>query len=386
LTCNEEEIYLSSEVYARVRIKSQEELHQQLVQELEIERLRQAELFNQMMKDIKAMKSQIENTKKKDSQAGESVSKGQNTVRISNVSNVATGEKVITGFDESKIEDTHQISAQGVPVQKLLEIDLSEEILLANDHSDKTKKAKHAQVIYEKIAQVPFSTEEELEKRNQFVKYINSLLADETLDFAYFKTLIDKRFEQLASEVDLSDASNESPAYFQYLAICKLLGVKPEKIARKELAIQTKKLTEQLFEKKKDKYVLDCLKEVFAELGMHIEEEIELDGIAGQKVVDSEIDNCVIFMSQDQGGLLFETIAENDGSTPLSSDQKARMVESANKICKKHHKIIELLKRYGIVMSIECEEKPSAETMRSIKKNNKGKARKTKAAERKMGE
>ena len=125
-------------------------------------------------------------------------------------------------------------------------------------------------------------------------------------------------------------------------------------------------MSDQLFQKKKEDFVYQNLKEVFAELNLTMTDEV--DNILGQRLVDSEISNCAIYMSTDSSGIIFETVGEVETSGSLSANQKAVVEESARKMCQKHLEVIRRMRDRGILLHVECETKPKAENMKIVRK------------------
>ena len=149
------------------------------------------------------------------------------------------------------------------------------------------------------------------------MSYLNDLLNDNELDYEYFHSLVDRRFEQLRSAIDATLPESEDDELFEYYALCEMLGLKPQQVKESELKKSIKILSDQLFQKKKEDFVYQNLKEVFAELNLAMTDEV--DNILGQRLVDSEISNCAIYMSTDSSGIIFETVGEVETDGSLSA-------------------------------------------------------------------
>ena len=251
--------------------------------------------------------------------------------------------------------------------------------------SDKVKKLTYAQEINAQLATAVLESEDDVKARNSFVSYLNELLNDNELDYEYFKELVARRFDSLKKKIEMFEPADATDELFEYYALSELLDIKPKKIKKESIKTESKKLLERYTEKKKEDYVYQNLVEVFEELNMSVVDEMELDGLLGHKVVDETLSDCSIFMSMDGGGIIFETVAETDNPDSLSSDKKAMIEESAHKVCQKHLMVIRKMQERGIFLRIECEEKPNAEKMRKVRKNNSRKISRGKKQEQYIG-
>ena len=331
---------MSSEMYVRWNVQNLERMHRQLKIRLEQERKQQAELFQQMNENIKTITEKINSAKS----TAASVQKTPliRAEKVSNINDYDTDEIISTGFSEN-IENVN-VEANNSKKRNLSVSDWSNYLdAFELETSDKAKKFAYAQEIDTQLTAVSTESKDDIMARNDFVSYLNELLNDDGLDYEYFRELVQRRFDML------------------------------------------KKVSERYTEKNKEDYVYQNLVEVFEELDMRVVEEMELDGLPGHKVVDKDLPDCSIFMSMDGGGIIFETVAEVDNSEALSYDKKAMIEESAHKVCQKHLMVIRKMQERGILLQVECEEKPNAEKMRKIVRNNSRRMLKGKKQEQYIG-
>ena len=369
-------------MYVRWEVQSAENLHRQLKIQLEKERAHQAELFRQMAGDIGNITNLI-NAAKVEASSTTSAPVARKE-RAGSVNDHETDEIVTSGMSE-KIEDI-KIEAGKSDKRSLAVIDWSNLLdVFEAETSDKVKKITYAQSISAQLATSVLETEEDIKAQNDFVTYLNELLTDEELDYDYFKTLIDGRFASLKKKIALLEPEDITEELFEYYALCELTGTKPKKLKKESLKAENQKLLQQYTDKKKEDYVYQNLMEVFAELDMSVVDEMELDGLLGHKVVDAALPDFSIFMSLDSGGIVFETVAEVESTDSISSDKNALIEESAHKICQKHLMVIRKMQERGISLRIECEEKPKAERIRKIKKNNSRRVARGKKQEQQIG-
>ena len=375
---------MSSEVYIRWEIKRTEKLHRDLKQQLALERQHQAELFQQLMGDIRNIREKISDVH---SATGVHVTRTKaTTTRISNVLNDRTESEEVSGFDERAVLSATIHEDGSASVKNFATIDWSAQLGdFEREATDAVKKMGYAQAIGARLNTAVISNEHDIEEKNHFVAYLNSLLDDKELDFDYFKTLVDRRFSQLNNFIEILEPNSVDDEVFEYYALCEMLRVKAKGLSRTEIKESIHRMTAQLMAKKQNEFVMQNLREVFVELGMSIEGEMELDGLSGYRVVDSRVSNCSVFMSPDGEGIIFETVAEVDPVATLSADKKARIEESAYKICGKHRAIIDRMRERGIIMHIECEERPRAESIRRQLKDTGRKLTRRKEQEQVLG-
>lgn len=353
---------MSAEVYLRWEVQDKERLHQQLMKQLAVEREHQAQLFQQMMRDLGDIRTSITFTK---SISGEQVPMtGFSSTKISNVDSMESTDYVSSGYDMDSLSGIHiEADDTGKTVAVL---DWSDKLdSLTHETDESVKKNSYAKQINQMLAVSVCTTHHELNAKNAFVKYLNQLLTDDSLEFEFFKVLIDKRFDQLKKIVEIP-ALNGSEERFEYYALCELLGEHRQQVKTVDIPAIVRKMKQRLIKKNQEAFVYQNLKEVLAELNMKIEAEMELDGLSGQRVILPDVDDCSVFMSTDGGGFIFETLAEVDSSREMSSDKKASIEADAHKICKKHLEVIRKMRERGIILHIDSEASPNAEKMRKV--------------------
>lgn len=355
---------MSAEVYLRWEVQDKERLHQQLMKQLAAEREHQAQLFQQMMGELGDIRASIASTKRVSSE--QTANPVFNSTHISNVYSTESEDYVSSGYDMDSLSGVGiKTNGRGKTVAVLDWSDTLDSMTHQTDES--VKKTSYAKQINQMLAMSVCTTHQELNAKNAFVKYLNQLLADDGLEFEYFKALIDKRFAQLKETIEIPEL-DRSEEHFEYYALCELLGERRKQIKTADIPTIVLKMKERLLRKNQETFVYQNLKEVLAELNMTIESEMELDGLSGQRVVLPGIDDCSVFMSTDGGGFIFETVAEVDSSREISADKKATIEADAHTICKKHLEVIKRMRERGIILHIDCEAKPNIAKMRKITK------------------
>lgn len=355
---------MSAEVYLRWEVQDKERLHQQLMKQLAAEREHQEQLFRQMMGELGDIRASIASARRASGeQAGAPVFK---STHISNVYSAESGDYISSGYDTDSLSGV-AIETDGRSVTAAV-MDWSDALdSMAYQTNESVKKLSYAKQINRMLAMSVCTTHQELHAKNTFVNYLNQLLADDGLEFEYFKTLIDKRFARLKEIVEIPDLDG-SEERFAYYALCELLGERRKQVKTADIPAIVYKMKERLLKKNQEAFVYQNLKEVLAELNMTIESEMELGGLSGQRVVLPGIDDCSVFMSADGRGFIFETVAEVDSSREMSADKKASIEADAHTICKKHLEVIERMRERGIILHTDCEAEPDIEKMRKVSK------------------
>lgn len=375
---------MSSEVYARWRIQNLEAVNQRLKQQLAAERQRQAEQLRQLAGAVRSIGGKIASAR---GTAETSPGAALRRERISNVTDFAAGDVKAEGFDEGAIGSLEIRGAgNGVKV-RLKAVDWSGQLEVPElECPPRARKTAYAQAMENHLSAAAAGSPEETGARNQFVSYMNGLLEDDGLDFDYFKSLVDRRFEQLKEQFAIPDPGEADESRLTYCALCSMAGVKPRSLKRAELEAEVERMKRMVLEREKEAYVYRNLREVFDELGMSIQDEFQLDGLDGHRVVDDGITDCSVFMSLDGDGIIFETVAEADPAEALSAGKKARIEESAHAICQKHAEVIRRMEQRGIVLQVECEERPRAERMRRVNMSGQRRLSRQKSQELHMGD
>lgn len=355
---------MSSELYVRWEVQNLENLRRQLLQQLAAEKQHQAEIFKQVMEDISFISAQI-STAKNSAESGLPTQQVRIT-KISNVSDFDTEDISSSSFDATFISQLPTTLRGNDSKKDLVAIDWSAQLVsFEAEPSDAIKKATYAQSIGAQLSAAIILKKEDIDAKNNFVIYLNKLLHDSELSFEYFKSLIERRFSQLKSTIEILHLESDKDNLFEYYALCQLLNINPEGIDRAKLKVSIKELTEKLSQRKIEDFVYQNLKEVFAELNLAITDEV--DSVLGRKIIDNSISDCAIYMSADSGGIIFETVGEVESSGSISSNQKALIEESARRICTKHLEVIKRMRERGILLHIDCETTPNAEKIKILK-------------------
>lgn len=349
---------MSSEMYVRWNIRNMENIHQRLKEQLEKERQHQIEQIKNATDQIFSINRMVENAK--------SEAKKSDNMRLLKTEKGGTSydcdtEETFSSGYNSDIENISVVSNSTKKESAVL--DWSESLEEFEEKtSDSIKKVAYSKNVIAQINRGALFTKEDIELYDDLIQYLDNLLADSSLDFDYFKDLVDGKLSSLKRLMTASSQNNDE--LYTYYAICQLLGIAPSANATTDLAKENKRLYSALIDKKKELYVYENLLEVFEELNLEISGDMELDGLLGKQVTDKTIDDCQIFMSIDGDGIVLETFTEVSQNETLSSNQKAHIEESANTICKKHLMVIEKMRERGIDFSIDCDVKPNAESMR----------------------
>jgi hypothetical protein len=246
---------------------------------------------------------------------------------------------------------------------KLSAIDISSTLEMSVEDETMIEKKAYIEHINTQLMLATVYDEEERKLKNDFVKYVNSLIADDFLEWNYFKSLVDIRFDELRKKLKIEEVSFDNEETVQYYSLCNLLNVKPEALSGKNQKEEVERLMELYSIKKKEEYIAKSFEEVFEEMGIEISETTSLDGLSGNFLTAEDIPECSIFMSKDKRGILFETVAENVPEKGMSNNQKAKIEEAAARFCDCHQEIIRRMKVRGIDISIEYCTEPKIENI-----------------------
>ncbi len=346
---------MSSEIYYTVEV-DKHVLHRQLMLQLEQERARQDAYLQSVSRQASSIREQIRNAR--DSSQNQKAMPAAG-IKMSNIHKYDSQEKSFTGFSDEELLSGTDIVNTAEEKDGIQPIDLSRIIEDIEHESDQMKKEAYIRQISEQLAGAAVQTSEAREEKNKFVAYLNKLLQDTELDFAYFKTLVEQRYEPLRALLTLDKQPEVSGDRATYYALCAMLQMQTENVETSALAALNEKLLNLLMERRKNEYVSNTIKEVFEELGMTVTGEIELAGLPGDLVAVDGEPACSIFMSRDKRGILFETVASDEASPAV-------IEESANRICKKHLEIVRRLRERGILINVSCAVPPKAAQIKKL--------------------
>ena len=343
----------------------------------EVRRAQQIALHDKMLSDIRQVMDEI-----RSAQSGAS---GNGIIDYTYSGSAYDGEDsdtVLSGFDAGAVGRFVLRTADAAGPVELQAFDLSdafdEQLISQSERS----KRDFIREISTQIDAMVADTIEKVHERNRFVAFVNGLAADAELDFDYFKTLVQQNLDSL-SAVFSAEASDVG-ALAEYEAVCELLGIAAAQPPN-DIAAETERLKKQLYAKREIRFVHDNLAEVFAELGLSIGAEFELNGLNGKCVTDSSITNCAMFMSADNDGIVFETFAEVPDGTTLSHNERLAAEASAIKLCEKHREVVRLMAQRGIDFNIVEETTPRAESLRTVGRSVEKRRAKTAAREQAIG-
>jgi len=196
--------------------------------------------------------------------------------------------------------------------------------------------------------------------------------------------LVDQNLHQFFRTIGVDNEGRYSEKQIEYLSLCKIIGVRPDKLKSLQLDSQIEMLKKNFIEIKEKEMFTRALREVVEEMGMVFEGDMQLDGLPGYSISDESIEHCSVFFSVNGNGLLMETMAEVQEGASLSQDFKYSVENSAKKFCGKHNEMVRRMNEKGFKLTIQNVREPSYQNLKKIYVKSLKKTKKAKLKEKAM--
>lgn len=350
------------------------ERRERVLREMETRFQREREAQQAHLREIMRIVAQAEAAASDAEHGAVPVAETRVTTQFSGVTDHASSQKVVSGFDDSFLMKGGMggaASPDAVPHTAMEAVDFSG---ASAEHlpTEQEKKEAYAEQLAAKLSLMVPLQGRDAALRQQFTAYLQKLLADDSVRFGDFTALLSPRWADLQRNMELLDPVND-PTIEEYYALCALVGERPQPLRRAQRETEIRRLRKRYEKHSEQEYVLRNLTEVLEELGMHISGEMVMDGRSGSEVSDDALPDCKLFMSFDGKGVLFETIVEVDTENPdeLTVDQCALVEERGAESCEKQKEIRRLMQERGIRMEMVSETKPKASRMKVQKRSRK---------------
>lgn len=369
-----------SESYVMTEVQQKQLLLRQMQEQFDRERESQRAQLAQIMRSVAAANEAI----KRANESGIATS-SVTTTRLAGIEDHAPISQTVTGFDDSFMSEPKSLEHDSnQPVVSIKAIDFSKttgkKILTESEKKENFAKS----VLSQLSVAVPLNADDAL-LMGKFNAYVQNLLDDPSLEAETFIQMVGERWGDLLPHVEFLDPAND-PTIEEYYTLCSLAGEKSQMLKRESRKREIQRLRRKYEKQFERDYVYQNLVEVFEELGMHIGDELVLEGIDGRQLFDDEISNCSVFMSSDGDGILFEPIVETGADGSMSQDERYRAEESALKLCAKQEEVRRLMAERGILIHVYSEEKPSVERMKKVKRSASKRKSEMKQAAMNMGD
>ena len=306
----------------------------------QLEAMRKARLKQELSDTIQKIKEQLQ-------------TEHSNNVQISSSANIEISVFVkddsVGGYSKNAIvsgallrEESKQSTVQRD------ELDFSE--LLFSSHKKPTRLELELDSWVQKVNERPVISEKDEKDRKRLLAELAKTIQASAVDIEDRIKSVKMRvtsYLQGAARVTLSDKVKMEAEYYEYCALCKMLGVKPTEKYPYRIKKEIGRMTAVLEKRNQDEYIMDVIEDIMDELGCHAKDDAVLDHTVGQIYSVDGHPLCDVFIGNDGSGIMFEPVGESkEGSL-----EKRRQIESsANSICALYGKLEEKAAKKGVIL------------------------------------
>lgn len=337
----------------------------------EIEARRKAALKAQLEASINKLKEQLKTVHSNNVE----VTAGAHIVTSVFIADDAAGGSEIQGAVVSaQMLKDHTVKNE----EKRDELDFSD--LLYSTHKTPSKLELELDALVNRVDERPVISAKDSQDRARVITELAKTLNDAGMDIEdKIRTVKMRVMSYLKSAVRVSEADKErmKERYFEYCALCSMLGMKPRETLPYRVEQEIKRMTAVLEKRNQQEYIMSVIEEAMEELGCHVKEDAVLDSVAGRMFSVDGNPLCDVFVGDDGMGIMFEPVGESkEGSL-----EKQRQVEqSANKICSMYAELEEKVAEKGVILRRIYARQSQINTMHvqsDVSERRAGKRRKT---------
>ena len=230
------------------------------------------------------------------------------------------------------------------------ELDFSS-LLSANSGRAPSRAELELDALIKSIDERPVITEKDAEDRKSLLAQVSMIMADEAADTQYKADFIGMRVRNYlmgARKLTRDDEERIEADFYEYCALCALLGMNPVEKIPYRVEKEIKRMTAVLEKRMQNEYIMDVLDEIMEDLGCHVKEEAVMGDGTGQLYSVDGSPLCDVFVAPDRSGIMFEPVAESRGS---SLDQRRRTESDAQRICSLYDEIERRAAEKGVILT-----------------------------------
>lgn len=316
----------------------------------QLEAMRKAKLKAELLESINMIRAQL-------------FEERQNDVVVSAAMNfevtVANDDEGVSGFTSSVRIGEELRREQSVSSRTIL--DLSS--LLRENHIFISQLEQEIEKLVDTIDQRAVLTEQDAIDKERVLHETSKTLSNDKMDIEdklkYLRMRIGSYIQSGTprSSVNYQKLENE---YYNYCALCQLVGEKPVETLPEKVSNATKQLLAVVEKQRQDAYIMSAIEEIMSDLGCSVKDQVVLDHTEGQLFSVDGHPLCDVFVGADGSGIMFEPVAQ---ITEGSLDQKRTLEASANRVCSMYDRIEELALERGIVLKRVYAEPASVSSM-----------------------
>ena len=202
-----------------------------------------------------------------------------------------------------------------------------------------------------RIDERPVIEEKDAADRARLLAEVAKTLSDDLTDIEDKIRSVKMRvssYLQGAAKLTDNDKAQLESSYFQYCALCSMLGVKPAEQLPFRVKAEIERMTSVLEQRRQNEYIMDVVQSIMEELGCHVKDDAILDHTAGQMFSVDGHPLCDVFVGNDGRGIMFEPVGE---SREGSLDRRRQIEHSANSVCSMYAVLEQRAAERGVILN-----------------------------------
>ncbi|MCL2672274.1 MAG: hypothetical protein FWF10_09620 [Clostridiales bacterium] len=324
----------------------------------QLEEMRKETLRKSILLRIETTKKQMEGIKKHLEGTSENAVFGAES--FSNIAiTVTQSDDGLSGVEKASVST----AAFAGGTQRLSALDFSS--MLNSLSVNNNPLSNQFAALLARIDERPILRKEDRRDRERLIEGIHTMMLDRTADiedgFHYAKARI-LSYLASGSRGAAGDVKRFEALRLEYRALCALLSETEKPLLLDELESSVPKMKAALLKQQEDEEVIRLVEESMAAAGFRTQGSCVLEKREGTLYASDNSPLCDVFVAQDGGSFLFETIARSGED---SLDRRYRVEENARQICSQYKQLEAEAAKRGVVLSCLYSVQPKYEEITS---------------------
>lgn len=303
----------------------------------QLEARRKEELRQNLLLRIAATKKQLEDTSNNTAFGG---------VSFSNIDvTVAQSDEGMSGLEKASVSTASFFSEK----QNLSALDYSS--ILSTVSINNNQLIDRLSALLTRIDERPILRKEDKKEHERLISGIHKMMLDKKMDIEDTINLTEMRVRSFLSSdsaCSARDVKRFEELRLEYRALCSMLEETEKPLLLDELELSVPRMEATLLKHEEDGYILHAIEESMDAIGFRMQESCSLEKKEGVLYVVDNSPLCDVFVSQDGGGFLFETIVNSEEE---SLNRRNQVEENARSICSKYNLLEEEVAKRGVILS-----------------------------------
>ena len=303
----------------------------------QLEAMRKEELRQSLLLRIASMKKQLEDTSDKAPAEGESFSNIEVTV--------AQTDAGLSGVEKTSVSAAAFLGE----TKNVTALDFSS--ILASVSTKNSPLSEKLTALLARIDERPILRKEDQKEQERLISGIHKIMLDKKMDIEDTINLAEMRILSYLSSNQTSssrDVARFEELRLEYRALCHLLSETEQPLLLDELESSVPKMEAVLLKHEENEYIIRAIEESMEAVGFRMQESCSLEKMEGALYAVDNSPLCDVFVAQDGGGFLFETVMK---SGEESLNRRNQVEENARSICSKYNMLEEEAAKRGVILN-----------------------------------